>query len=121
MSKTNQDYLLLARLERGELECGDLDNPELYKMVGDYPEWVELVPEHMGGALMFTVDFTDNVTVFKECLSCGKLLRTEDYMAHKKKWIREDYNTPPLSDIEKREALADMRRFARVILGEVAG
>lgn len=122
MSKTDQEHELLARIWRGELECGDLDNPALSKLISDWEDkhqdyWDEPLPTHMGGTLMFTVDFTDNVRVFEECISCGKLLKTEDYMAHCQRWVREDPRTPPLSDSDKRLALADMRRFARLILG----
>ena len=110
-------------MERGELECSDLDNPALSKMISDWEDfnddyWDEPLPEHHGGPMLFTVDFTDNVRVFQQCMDCGKRLKTEDYMAHRQQWVREDPNTPLLSDRDKREAMADMRRFARVILGE---
>lgn len=119
MSKTNQDYALRARIARDELECGDRDNPALPKIMSEWGEnWDEPLPEHMGGPMMYTVDFTDCVRCFRKCLSCGKLLETEYYNAHHKQWFREDYSTPPLSDLAKRFALDELRRFARVVLGE---
>jgi len=122
MSKDNQDYargMLRARIARGELECGDLDNPALSKIMSEWGEdWDEALPDHMRGAMMYTVDFTDCVRCFTECLSCGKLLETEYYDAHHKQWFRDEFSAPPLSDLAKRFALDDLRHFARVVLEE---